>query len=94
MLGVSGCSGGVRGVFGAGRECRYSGASRGIGSKRGQWGLLGEVGGVRGYKGGISGVGGVRVYWGTGRKCRYSGARRGIGSIRGIGGLDVGVWGH
>ena len=36
-------SGGVRGVLGAGRECRYSGARRGIGSIRGHWGLLGGV---------------------------------------------------
>ena len=33
---------GVLGVYwGAGRECRYSGARRGIGRIRGYWGLLG-----------------------------------------------------
>ena len=33
--------GGVRGVLGASRECRYSGARRGIGGIRGIGGLLG-----------------------------------------------------
>ena len=33
--------GGVRGVLGTGRECRYSGVRKGIGSIRGHWGLLG-----------------------------------------------------
>ena len=40
-VGGVGPSGSVRGVLGAGRECRYSGASRGIGSIREHWGLLG-----------------------------------------------------
>ena len=30
--------------WGADRECRYSGARRGIGGIRGHWGLLGDVG--------------------------------------------------
>ena len=30
----------------AGRECRYSGARRGIGGIRGHWGFLGDVGAV------------------------------------------------
>ena len=38
---ASGDVGGVRGVLGAGRECRYTGARRGIGGIRGHWGLLG-----------------------------------------------------
>ena len=32
--------------MGAGRECRYSVARRGIGVMRGHWGPLGGVGGV------------------------------------------------
>ena len=31
--------GGVRCALGAGRECRYSEAKRGIGGKRGHWGV-------------------------------------------------------
>ena len=31
-MGVTGGVGGVRGVLGAGRDCRYSGARRGIGA--------------------------------------------------------------
>ena len=45
--------GGIRGVLGAGRECRYSGASRGkggirglLGAVRGDWGCLGAGRGV------------------------------------------------
>ena len=30
----------MRGVFGAGRECRYSGARRSIGGIRGHWGAV------------------------------------------------------
>ena len=41
MLGPSGGVEGVRVALEAGRECRGSGASRGIGGIRGQWGLLG-----------------------------------------------------
>ena len=48
-----GCRGvrAIRGVLGAGRECRYSGARRAIGSIRGHWGsprgvgVLGPLGG-------------------------------------------------
>ena len=73
--------------MGAGRECRYSGARRGIGSIRGHWaspgGCLGVLGGVRGYRGVL----------GAGRECRYSEARRGIGSIRGHWGSPRGCWG-
>ena len=43
---------------GAGRECRYSGAKRGIGDIRGHWGLLGGVGG-------IGAIGGIREYRGV-----------------------------
>ena len=39
LAGIRGCSG-VRGVLEAGRECRYSGTRRGLGSIRGHWGLL------------------------------------------------------
>ena len=73
---------GVMGALGAGRECRYSGASRGISwlqgvlgtprECRGHWGLSGEIGAARGALG-------------PGRECRNSGASRGIGGIRGIG---------
>ena len=38
MYGAVGGVIGVRAVLGAGRECRYSGARRGIGSIRGYWG--------------------------------------------------------
>ena len=41
MLGPLGDIRGVSGVCGNGRECRYSGARRDIGSIRGHWGLLG-----------------------------------------------------
>ena len=53
-LGASGGVGGVKGVLGAGRECRYSGVRRGIGAKRGHWGLivvLGAIEGIRGSQG-------------------------------------------
>ena len=43
---------GVRGVLGAGRDSRYSGARRGIGA-------LGDSGVVRSHFWGIKGVGGV-----------------------------------
>ena len=46
--------GAVRDVLGAGRECRYSGARRGIGGIRGYLGLLGGVGAIRGVE--VSGV--------------------------------------
>ena len=51
--------GGIRGVLGAGRECRYSRARRGIGSMRGIGDLLGGVGAVRGCQGYIGGFQGV-----------------------------------
>ena len=56
---------GIRGVLGASRECRYSGAKRGIGgiraiggSKR-CWRLLGMSGGVGSVKGVLEGWQGV-----------------------------------
>ena len=52
--------------IGAGRECRYSPARRGIGIISGHWGYL-RGAGVLGPLGGIRGV------LGTGRECRYSG---------------------
>ena len=39
--------GGVRGVLGACKDCRYSGARKGIGASWGIVRLLGGVGGVR-----------------------------------------------
>ena len=48
---------GVSGMYGPGRECRYSGARRGIGSIRGHWGsprgagVLGPLGGIRQCRG-------------------------------------------
>ena len=45
--GSQGCIEGFRGVLGAGRECRYSGARRGIGGIRGYWGARG-VGAIMG----------------------------------------------
>ena len=44
-----GASWGVRGVLETGRECRYSGARRGIGSIKGHWGSPRGVGDVRGH---------------------------------------------
>ena len=38
LQGIRGCQG-VRCVLGASRECRYSGAKKGIGGIRGHWGL-------------------------------------------------------
>ena len=37
--------------MGAGRECRYAEARRGIGGKRGNWGLIGVFGAIRGHQG-------------------------------------------
>ena len=73
--------------MGAGRECSYSGASRGIGGIR----ALGTPRGCRGFRGiGLSGdigplegVGVSVVHWGTCRKCRYSGASSSIGASGG-----------
>ena len=39
----------MSGIMGAGRECRYSGARRGIGGKRGHWGAHRDVGAIRGH---------------------------------------------
>ena len=78
--------GDVRSVLGAGRECRYSGARRGIGSLRGHWG---SPRGVKGPSGGRQCQGCI----GAGRECTYSGARRGIGSLRGHWGSPRGVKG-
>ena len=78
---------GYQACNGAGRECRYSGARRGIGGIRGHWvskGVYGESGPL-----GASGVSGV--YWGAGREFRYSGVRRGIGCTRGHLGSPRGV---
>ena len=44
VLGLLGGIRGCQGVLGAGRECRYSRARRGIGDIRGNLGLLGSVG--------------------------------------------------
>ena len=54
---------GVRGALGAGMECRYSGASRGIGGIRGLLEGVGDVGGVgdvRGQLGCMGCIGGGR----------------------------------
>ena len=53
-----GTPGGVRGVLGTGRECRYSGARRSIGSLRDIGGLLGGVGAIRWCQGCIRGLAG------------------------------------
>ena len=55
--------------MGAGRECRYSRARRGIGSTRGHWGLLESVGGVGAIRGVSGGVGHVRDVLGASREC-------------------------
>ena len=68
MLGaVRGCRG-IRGLLEAGWECRYSGDRRGIGGKRGHWGLiwvLGPLGGIRGVRGyrGVRDALGWQVDW-------------------------------
>ena len=41
---------GCKGCIGAGRECRYSGARKGIGGIRGHLRLLGGVGAIRGVR--------------------------------------------
>ena len=52
IRGLSGHQGvGVRGVLGAGRKCRYSGARRSIGSIKGHWGSPRGVAGCRGCQG-------------------------------------------
>ena len=44
----------MSGLYGwAGRECRYSGARRGIGSIRGHWGSPMGVGGCKWMSGGV-----------------------------------------
>ena len=56
--------------WGTGRECRYSGARRGIGGKRGHWGVprgVGVLGPSRGHLGCQGCIGGLA------RECRYSG---------------------
>ena len=75
--------------MGAGRDCRYSGARRGIGASGHIGWLLRGVGDCYGVSGS------VWVYWEAGRDCKYSGARRGIGCIMGYWGLlrGVGVFG-
>ena len=71
VLGAFGSSYGVlghkgasrcRGCIGAGRECRYSGARKGIGGIRGPLGALRVVGGVGGHQWvyGYKGCRGVR----------------------------------
>ena len=52
---------GVSGVhWGAGRECRYSGASRGIGGIRGLLGVVGVSEGMLGPSGGLGAVRGCQ----------------------------------
>ena len=88
-LGPSGGLGGVRHAFGAGRECRYSGSSRGIG------GIRGLLGGVRGASGTVRGLGtsggvGVSGCIGAGRECGYLEANR----VYVASGAPWGVRGH
>ena len=64
-----GASGTVSGVLGAGRECRYLGARRGIGSIRGHWaprvsGVYLGTGRECRYSGTRRGIGGIRGHWG------------------------------
>ena len=83
---------GVRGVLGAHKECRYSGARRDIGGIR----ALGAPRGCSGYQKavrGVRGCWGVKGVLGAGRECRYPGARRGIGGIRWHWGLLGGLGG-
>ena len=61
-VGVSGVIRDIRGVLAASRECRYSGARRGIGGIRGHWGFLEGVGAVRGVRG-CRGALGWQVDW-------------------------------
>ena len=73
--GIRGCQRcrGFRGVLEVSRDCRYSGARRGMGASAG-------IGAPRGCR---ELLGGVRGVLGADRDCRYSGARRGIRSTRG-----------
>ena len=60
----------------ADRECRYSGARKGIGSIRGigsPRGCRGCSGAVRGCQEDVTGCRGVRGVLGASRVCRYSG---------------------
>ena len=69
MGGIRGAPRGVGAIsvcIGAGRECRYLGARKGIGDIRGHLGLLVGVEAIRWYQGYIGGL----------AECRYSGARR------------------
>ena len=81
----------MSGVWEAGRDCRYSGARRGIGSIRGHLGDPRDVGGVGellwGCQWGIRGCRGCQGCIVAGKDCRYSGARRGIEGIMGYWGL-------
>ena len=100
MEGVGGCQGAlepVRGCrvtgvcWGTDRECRCSGARRGIWGirgiigVRGHWAVYGDIGGCQGCRG-------VRGALGAGRECRCSGASRGMGASQGIGEAHRGVW--
>ena len=86
---------GVSGVYcGAGRDCRYSGARRGIGG-------ISSIGVPRCVEGcfGTSGVYRSQCVLWASRDCRYSGARRCIGGIsvigvpRGCTGYSGSFWG-
>ena len=84
---MTGCVGGIRGVLGAGRDCRYSGARRGIGASggiEGSWGCRACRGTILGAS---QGVEGIRSVSGADRDSRYSGARRGMKGIRGVRGV-------
>ena len=82
--GGDGGVGDVRGVWGDGRDCRYSGTRRVIGASEGIEEFLGGVGA-------IWGVLGCQVYWGlagtlgTQGPKRYGGIRV-LGAPRGVGG--------
>ena len=66
MLGaVRRTSGGVRGLLGAGKDCRYSGDRMCIGGIRVIGRFLGDVEGVGAIFGGVRGHQGCRGCWGV-----------------------------
>ena len=83
--------GGVRGVLGAGRECRYLGARRGILRwwAEGHWQLLGDVGvleAIRGHQGCMGGLKGSVGIQGPEGYRWPEGAMAALTGCRGVGG--------
>ena len=72
--------------WGAGRDCRYSGARKGIGAFMEYWGLLGHVGHVgEAIMGMLRASWGVKGVLGACRDCMYPGPEGIYGASWGIG---------